>query len=103
MPVCLILLSALLRSWLIGFIILGILYFCIILIERYIIAVALVVLSPLAALGFFAERSGGNPLASKFVGIYTEWKKKLDYVFSMPVVLIPWVHSFVCSVSWGVG
>ena len=70
------------------FIILGILYFCIILIERYIIAVALVVLSPLAALGFFAEMSGGNPLASKFVGIYTGWKKKLDYVFSMPVVLI---------------
>ena len=70
------------------FILLGILYFCIILIERYIIAMFLVLLSPLAALGFFASMSGGNPLASKFIGIYTQWKEKLGYVFSMPVVLI---------------
>ena len=70
------------------FIILGILYFCIILIERYIIAMFLVLLSPLAALGFFASISGGNPLASKFVGVYTQWKERLGYVFSMPVVLI---------------
>ena len=70
------------------FIILGILYFCIILIERYIIAMFLVLLSPLAALGFFASISGGNPLASKFIGVYTQWKEKLGYVFSMPVVLI---------------
>lgn len=70
------------------FILLGILYFCIILIERYIIAMFLVLLSPLAALGFFASLSGGNPLASRFVGVYTQWKERLGYVFSMPVVLI---------------
>ena len=70
------------------FIILGILYFCIILIERYIIAMFLVLLSPLAALGFFASMSGGNPLTSKFVGVYNQWTKRLGYVFSMPVVLI---------------
>ena len=70
------------------FILLGILYFCIILIERYIIAMFLVLLSPLAALGFFASISGGNPLTARFVGVYTQWKEKLGYVFTMPVVLI---------------
>ena len=71
------------------FIILGILYFCIILIERYIIAVFLVLLSPLAALGFFTSMSGGNPLASKISGFYEKvWKERLGYVFTMPVVLI---------------
>ena len=70
------------------FIILGILYFCIILIERYVIAMFLVLLSPIAALGFFTSLSGGNPLASKFSGFYGQWKDKLGYVFSMPVVLI---------------
>lgn len=70
------------------FIVLGLLYFCIILIERYIIAVFLVVLSPLAALGFFANMSGGSPLTSKFVGVYEQWSERLGYVFSMPVVLI---------------
>ena len=70
------------------FIILGILYFCIILIERYIIAMFLVLLSPLAALGFFTNMSGGNPLANKFSGLYKIWSERLGYVFTMPVVLI---------------
>ena len=78
-------LIAIVVNW---FIVLGILYFCIILIERYIIAMFLVLLSPLAALGFFASMSGGNPLASKFIGVYTWWKERLGYIFSMPVVLI---------------
>ena len=70
------------------FIILGILYFCIILIERYIIAMFLVLFSPLAALGFFTNMSGGNPLANKFSGLYKTWSERLGYVFTMPVVLI---------------
>ena len=70
------------------FIILGILYFCIILIERYIIAMFLVLLSPLAALGFFTSIAGGNPLAKKFSGIWEQWWERLGYVFTMPVVLI---------------
>ena len=71
------------------FIILGILYFCVILIERYIIAMFLVLLSPIAALGFFTSMAGGNPLANKISGFYEKvWKERLGYVFTMPVVLI---------------
>ena len=70
------------------FIILGILYFCIILIERYIIAMFLVLLSPFAALGFFTSISGGNPLANKISSFYEMWKERLGYVFTMPVTLI---------------
>ena len=70
------------------FIILGILYFCIILIERYVIAMFLVLLSPFAMLGFFTSMSGGNKLVSKFSGFYESWVKKLGYVFTMPVILI---------------
>lgn len=71
------------------FIILGILYFCIILIERYIIAMFLVLFSPFAALGFFTNMSGGgNPLADKFSGVYKVWSERLSYVFTMPVILI---------------
>ena len=70
------------------FIILGILYFCILLIERYIIALFLVLLSPLAVLGFFASITGGNTLTSKFSGLYKSWSERLGYVFVMPVVLI---------------
>ncbi len=71
------------------FIILGILYFCIMLIERYIIAMFLVLFSPFAALGFFTNMSGGgNPLADKFSGVYKIWSERLGYVFTMPVILI---------------
>lgn len=54
------------------FIVLGLLYYCIILIERYIIALFLVLLSPVAALGFFTSLSGGNPLAAKLSGVYEQ-------------------------------
>ncbi len=76
---------AIVANW---FIILGILYFCIILIERYVIAMFLVLLSPLAMLGFFTSRSGGNALVSKFSNFYGAWKQKLGYVFTAPVTLI---------------
>ena len=70
------------------FIILGILYFCIILIERYIIAMFLVLLSPLAVLGYFGGKAGGNALTKQLSGFYEKWKERLQYVFSTPVVLI---------------
>ena len=78
-------LIAIVVTW---FIILGILRICIILIERYIVAMFLVLLSPLAVLGFFAGLSGGNKLVSKFADFYKSWSERLSYAFVTPVVLI---------------
>ena len=78
-------LIAIVVTW---FIILGILRICIILIERYIIAMFLVLLSPLAVLGFFAGLSGGNRLVSKFADFHKSWSERLGYAFVTPVVLI---------------
>ena len=71
------------------FLILGILYFSIILIERYVIAMFLVLLSPIAMLGFFTSISGGsNALTARLSGAYNQWKERLGYVFTAPVILI---------------
>ena len=78
-------LIAIVVTW---FIILGILRICVILIERYIIAMFLVLLSPLAVLGFFAGLSGGNKLVSKFADFHKSWSERLGYAFVTPVVLI---------------
>ena len=75
-------------GWLIG---LSFLVFCIsalFSLSDYIIAMFLVLLSPLAALGFFTNMAGGNPLAKKFSGIWEQWWERLGYVFTMPIVLI---------------
>ena len=78
-------LIAIVVNW---FVILGLLYFCVLLIERYIIALFLVLLSPLATLGLFAGMAGGNAIVSKFSSLYKSWSERLAYVFTMPVILI---------------
>ena len=70
------------------FVMLGLLFFSIILVERYVIAMFLVLLSPIAVLGFFAKRSGGNVLTKKVISFYNAWEERIQYVFSTPVVLV---------------
>ena len=71
------------------FIFAGILYLCIILIERFIIALFLVVSSPLLVIGFFLNAFGSNnPLAAPFIRVYTIGRERLLYIFSSPIIIM---------------
>ena len=78
----------------------GLLYFSIILVERFIIATFLIILSPIAMLGFFSEKfEGGGGLTKPFISIYSAWKDRLMYACSTPVLLIFGSCSYARSFS----
>ena len=67
----------------------GLIYFSIILVERFIIAIFLVLLSPLAMLGFFTEKfGGGGGLTQPFTSFYSKWAERLRYTCLTPVLLM---------------
>ncbi len=67
------------------FMFLGFIYLSIILIERFIIAIILVVTSPLAVLAFFVSISGSM---GKIDALFSLWKDKLVTTLINPVVLM---------------
>ena len=70
------------------FIALGFFYFSLILIQRFLIAIILVIASPLAALGLVFSRSGSGSFSGKIAGIWSKWSGQLGQVFFTPLVLI---------------
>ena len=69
------------------FLSLGFVWFSVILIERFILALFLVISSPLAVLGFFLQLSGGQSFG-EMLNFYKFWKEKLIYTLVTPVFLI---------------
>ena len=72
------------------FIFAGLLYFSLILAERFIIALLLVLSSPLAVIGFMLSLSGGanNSFFTLLTTFYDKWKNRLQYTFLTPITLI---------------
>ena len=72
------------------FIFAGLLYFSLILAERFVIALLLVLSSPLAVIGFMLSLSGGadNSFFTLLTTFYDKWKKRLQYTLLTPITLI---------------
>ena len=70
------------------FLFLGFLWFSVILIERFIVSLFLVVLSPLAVLGFFLKRLGDGKSFGVLIRFSDFWENKLFHTLVTPVVLI---------------
>ena len=72
------------------FIFAGLLYFSLILAERFVIALLLVLSSPLAVIGFMLSLSGGadNSFSTLLTTFYDRWKNRLQYTFLTPITLI---------------
>ena len=71
------------------FLALGFFYFCLILIQRFFVAVLLIISSPLAALGFTLKFSGSsNPFSGVFIGAWDFWENNFLNIIVTPIVLI---------------
>ena len=68
------------------------LLFCLNLLERFLYAIFLVAMSPIAVLGFFIEASTGgkssSPLENFVLRYYTIWKESFNHVFASPIILL---------------
>ena len=72
------------------FIFAGLFYFSLILAERFVIALLLVLSSPLAVIGFMLSLSGSadNSFSTLLTAFYDKWKTRLQYTFLTPITLI---------------
>ena len=67
----------------------GILYFCIILIERFIISLILVIGSPILTIGFFLKTfEASGSLTQPFVTAYERGRERMLYIFSTPIIIL---------------
>ena len=70
------------------FLFMGFFWFCIILLERFIIAFFLIISSPIAVLGFFLSLGGGKSFATLSEFYTKHWRAHLVRVLLTPVLLI---------------